>query len=155
MYKIDDYCYISTKTILGKYAHIASHCTIAGGKGYTFRLGDYSSLASGVKIYCACEDYTNSIIGKLPSALNVNKKMLSGNVVFENYTGIGANSVVLPNNIIPEGTVIGALSFVPFNFQFESWSVYVGTPIKKINVRNKELIYQQIKSCEIMNDTSI
>jgi hypothetical protein len=30
----------------------------------------------------------------------------------------------MPGNHIPEGTVIGALSFVPAGFSFEPWAVY-------------------------------
>lgn len=51
----------------------------------------------------------------------------------------------MPGNIIPEGTVIGALSFVPYKFKLEPWSVYVGTPVRLVRKRNKEKILDQIK----------
>ena len=58
-------------------------------------------------------------------------------------TAIGANSVVLPGNDIPEGTVIGAMSLVPAGFRFEPWSVYAGVPIRRLRGRNREAVSQQ------------
>ena len=46
----------------------------------------------------------------------------------------------MPNNRIPEGVAIGALSYVPQNFNFKSWSVYAGTPIRLIKKREKKKI---------------
>ena len=51
----------------------------------------------------------------------------------------------MPQNKIPEGTVVGALSFVPPAYVFEPWSVYAGTPIRLIGKRNREKILQQIE----------
>ena len=59
-------------------------------------------------------------------------------MTLEKYTGIGTNSVIMPNNHIPEGVTIGALSFVPSNYKFEPWTVYAGRPIRPIKKRNKE-----------------
>jgi acetyltransferase-like isoleucine patch superfamily enzyme len=43
----------------------------------------------------------------------------------------------MPSNRIPEGTVIGALSFVPKAFEFRTWSVYAGIPIRFVRPRNQ------------------
>jgi acetyltransferase-like isoleucine patch superfamily enzyme len=61
----------------------------------------------------------------------------------ENFTAVGSNSVVMPNNTIPEGTVIGALSFVPTGFDFKPWSVYAGVPIRFTSNRNKSNVMRQ------------
>ena len=47
----------------------------------------------------------------------------------------------MPNNNIPEGVAIGALSYVPQNFKFNNWSVYAGTPIRFIKKREKKKIF--------------
>jgi acetyltransferase-like isoleucine patch superfamily enzyme len=113
---------------------------VAGGKDRLFRLGDYSGIASGVRIFCSSNDYVNELVTiGLESGV-------AGDVIFEQYTGIGANSVVLPSNVIPEGTVIGALSFVPANFKFEPWSVYFGNPLRYIMPRNREAVMRQVES---------
>jgi len=68
-----------------------------------------------------------------------------GNVTMENYTGVGANSVVLPDNHLPEGVAIGALSLVPSRFAFEAWTLYAGVPIRKIRMRDRKKILQQVE----------
>ena len=60
----------------------------------------------------------------------------------DNCTAVGSNSVVMPNNHIPEGTVIGAMSFVPAAFPFEPWSVYAGSPVRLVGRRNREVMTQ-------------
>jgi acetyltransferase-like isoleucine patch superfamily enzyme len=56
---------------------------------------------------------------------------------------VGTNSVLLPGNTVPEGSVIGALSLVPAHFRFEAWTVYAGIPIRRIASRNREAVSQQ------------
>ena len=124
---------------IGVGCHVASSVTVAGGKDRLFKLGDYSGVASGVRIYCSSNDYVNELVTIGGTSA------LEGDVVFENYTGIGANAVVLPNNVVPEGTVIGALSFVPANFKFEPWSVYFGNPLRYIMPRNREAVLEQVR----------
>jgi acetyltransferase-like isoleucine patch superfamily enzyme len=72
-------------------------------------------------------------------------KEIEGNVELGRYTGVGTNSVIMPDNHIPEGVVIGALSFVPSQFKFEPWSVYAGRPIRLIKRRNKENILKTLQ----------
>lgn len=142
---IDDFSYFSTKIRIGKHCHIASGCTIAGGIDFEFKLGDYCSISSGVKIWCRSNDYVNDLVVLNPEGKNISDKQIAGNVSIGKMSGVGANSVIMPNNTIPEGTVIGALSFVPSNFKFKKWSVYAGVPIKFIRKRNKKRVLEQIK----------
>lgn len=127
-------------------SHIASGCSIAGGVVRQFCLGDYSSLSSGVKIWCTSDDFVNDIVAIMPDEIGpIKKKLISGDVILENYTAIGSNSVVMPKNHIPEGTVVGALSLVPPGFDFKMWSVYAGIPIRYIRKRNKDAVLAQAK----------
>ena len=140
--RIADFCRISCKADIGDYVEIAPYVSIAGGGDkYSFTMKGFSSLASGVKIWLSSNDYVNELITH--SVPNV--KEIMGNVVLEKYTGIGCNSVVMPNNHILEGVAIGALSFVPENYKFEEWTVYAGTPIKPIKKRNKESVLRVVK----------
>ncbi|MCG6533769.1 MAG: acyltransferase [Syntrophales bacterium LBB04] len=143
---IDDFCYFSTKVRIGISSHIASGCSIAGGSKFTFEMGDFSSLSSGVKIFCASNDFVNDLVVITPSGLDLKEiHPIEGDVLLGHYTGIGANSVVMPKNLVPEGTVIGALSFVPPSFPFEPWSVYAGSPIRFIGKRNRDNVMRQIE----------
>jgi acetyltransferase-like isoleucine patch superfamily enzyme len=142
---VDDYCYFSTKVRVGVRSHIAASCTIAGGPSYTFSLGDFSSLASGVRVYCSSNDYVNGLVMIAPDGLDEPLEEIAGDVTIGNYTGIGANTVIMPGNAIPEGTVIGAMSFVPSTFWFEPWAVYVGSPIRLVKNRNKAKVLAEVE----------
>jgi acetyltransferase-like isoleucine patch superfamily enzyme len=146
---IDDFCYFSTKIEIGKFSHIASGCSIAGGKDRKFVLGDYCSLSSGVKIWCTSDDYVEDIVTLIPEEFGeIKNNLITGDVSIGNMCAVGSNSVIMPQNKILEGTVIGALSFVPPDFKFEPWAVYAGIPVKKIKYRNKENVMKQLNELE-------
>lgn len=146
---VDDYCYFSTKVRVGVRSHIAASCTVGGGPKHLFSLGDFSSLSSGVRIYCTSNDYVNGLVMIAPDGLNPSLAEIAGDVTIGNYTGVGANAVIMPDNAIPEGVTIGALSFVPSGFKFEPWSVYAGAPIKKVKGRNKAAVMAEVERVRI------
>lgn len=147
---VDDFCYFSTRVRIGRCSHIASGCSVAGGVARLFELGDFSSLSSGVKVWCTSDDFVNDLVTIIPPGMpEVKEHLLSGDVIIERYTAVGSNSVIMPANRIPEGTVIGALSFVPAEFAFEPWSVYAGVPIRLVRARNKPAVLAQAKRLEM------
>lgn len=140
--RISDFCRISSACEIGSNCEIAPGTYIAGGEGvHKFKMGSYSSLASGVRVWLSTNDYCNELVTHSVPGV----KEIKGEVTLGKYTGVGTNSVIMPNNNIPEGVVIGALSFVPSNFEFEPWTVYAGRPIRKIKPRNKENIMKTLK----------
>ena len=141
---IDDFSYFSTKVKIGNHCHIASGCSIAGGDEFQFSLGNYSSISSGVKVWCTSNDFVNDLVVLNPEKKNIGDLRISGNVTIGNMCAVGSNSIIMPNNNIPDGTVIGALSFVPAKFIFKKWSVYAGIPIKFIKKRNKKNVLKQV-----------
>lgn len=144
---IDDYCYFSTKVEIGDFFHVAPSVTIAGGPSVSFRAGSFGSLSSGVRVFCASDDFINDIGNVLPIwCEGVKDHIIKGDVFLEDAVTIGSNSVVMPNNYFPEGVCIGALSFVPYGFKFEPWSVYAGWPkLRLIKKRNKDNVLRQIE----------
>jgi acetyltransferase-like isoleucine patch superfamily enzyme len=147
---VDDYCYFSTKVRIGRCTHIASGCSIAGGISMQFEIGDFCSLSSGVKVWCTSDDFVNDLVTLVPPDMDdVKTNLIRGDVTFGNCTAAGANSVVMPGNSVPDGTVIGALSFVPAGFEFRPWSVYAGTPIRFIRLRNRESVMDQVRRLEV------
>jgi acetyltransferase-like isoleucine patch superfamily enzyme len=141
---VDDFSYFSTRVRIGICSHIASGCSIAGGRDYEFVLGDFCSLSSGVKVWCTSDDFANDLVAIVPEGAGpIKSHLISGDVTFDNCTAAGANAVVMPGNHIPEGTVIGALSFVPSGFPFEPWAVYAGAPIRRVGNRNREAVRAQ------------
>jgi acetyltransferase-like isoleucine patch superfamily enzyme len=143
---VDDYCYFSTRVKIGFCSHIGNNCSIGGGPERLFSLGDFSSLSAGVKVWCTSNDFINDLVAIIPSSVGkVGDKLITGDVIFGNYTGAGANSVIMPDNVVPEGTTIGALSYVPTRFPFEPWSVYAGAPIRRVASRNRERVLAQVE----------
>jgi galactoside O-acetyltransferase len=120
---------------IGNYVHIASNCYLAGSNG--IELMDFSGLAPGALIFSGTDDYT----GKKLTNPTIDKKYIggkSGKVILSKHVIIGANSVILPNVTIKEGSSVGALSLVTKSL--ESWYVYFGAPVKKLKKRSKNLL---------------
>jgi acetyltransferase-like isoleucine patch superfamily enzyme len=140
---IDDFCYFSTQIEIGRFCHIANGVSIAGGKDRKFTLGDFSSLSAGVKIWCASDDFSRDMAALAPESISIPKHTIVGDVSIGELTVVGANSVVMPENDIPIGVAIGALSLVPPRFDFEEWSVYAGIPIRRVGPRNRDEILRQ------------
>jgi acetyltransferase-like isoleucine patch superfamily enzyme len=146
---VDDFCYFSTQVRVGRYSHIANGCSVGGGPSHLFSLGDFSSLSAGVRIWCASDDFVRSLIFVAPPGFeDVKEFLIEGDVTIGPYTGIGANSVVMPGNVIPEGTTVGALSLVPPHFAFEPWAVYAGVPIRRVATRDREAVLRQARRLE-------
>lgn len=127
------------------FVHIAANCVLAGGSNNKIVLRDFAGISACCAVYSGTEMFDKDITTIIPLELLQNRNTFHGDVVFEKHTCLGANSVMMSGNTIPEGTVIGANSFVPINFNFEPWSVYVGNPIKKIKERQKDIILEKEK----------
>ena len=129
---------------------------MAGGGDRQFVLGDFCSLSSGVKIWCTSDDFANDLVTIVPSdAGPIKQHVISGDVTFANCTAAGSNAVVMPDNHVPEGTVIGALSFVPARFPFEPWTVYAGIPIRKVGVRDRDAVQAQAEALRVRLDAMV
>lgn len=143
---IDDYSYFSTRVRVGTGSHIAAGCTIAGGRAHLFSLGDFSSLSAGVRVWCSSNDYARDLICITPEGLSdadLGVEPLEGDVLLADYTGVGANAVIMPGNTVPEGVAIGALSFVPARYAFEPWTLYAGIPVRPLASRDRPRILHQ------------
>ena len=141
---VDDFCYFSTRVRIGVGSHIASGCSVAGGGARLFTLGDFCSLSSGVKIWCTSDDFTNDLVAIIPEGAGpIKTHLIEGDVTLENYTAVGSNSVIMPGNHVPEGTIIGALSYVPARFTLEPWAVYAGIPVRRLGDRNRDEVLRQ------------
>jgi acetyltransferase-like isoleucine patch superfamily enzyme len=146
---VDDFCYFSTRVSIGRYCHIASGCSVAGGVDRLFTLGDFSSLSSGVKVWCTSDDFVHDVVTIVPPEFGpIKNNLMSADVTFAPMTAAGSNAVIMPGNDVPEGSVIGALSFVPAHFQFEPWTVYAGVPIRRVSRRDRDAVLRQVEAFE-------
>jgi acetyltransferase-like isoleucine patch superfamily enzyme len=141
---VDDFCYISARVKIGRFSHVASGCTIAGGKTHRFTLGDYCSLSAGVRIWCGSDDFTRDLVAIMPEGFPpIKENLILGDVTFESLTAVGSNSVVMPGVFVPQGTVIGAMSFVPPHVRLEPWMVYAGVPARPVKPRDRSSVMRQ------------
>lgn len=133
--RIDDFCILSGKIIIGNYVHIAAYVALYGK--YGIEIKDFCGCSARTTIYSASDDFSGEymISPMVPEELT---NVSGGKVTLGKFVQLGANTVVLPNLTIEEGTAVGAMSLV--NKSLEEWSIYVGIPCKRIKDRKRNLI---------------
>lgn len=148
--RIDDFCVISGKVVVGKYCHITPMCLVAGGApGVCF--SDFCTLAYGVKVFAQSDDYsglslTNSLIPKKY------KNEIFEAVRFGKHVIVGAGSIILPGSDVAEGCSIGAMTLV--NKSTQPWGIYVGIPARRVNERKQDMLELEAQLLlEIHNDS--
>ena len=134
--RIDDFCILSGKIKLGSYIHIAAYSALFGGEEGII-MEDFTTLSSKVCVYAISDDYSGQSLTN-PMTPNYYKNLNTGKVVLRKHVIIGSSSVILPGVEIKEGTAVGALSLV--NKSLDEWSIYVGSPARKINERSKKIL---------------
>ena len=134
--RIDDFCILSGKIIIGNYVHVAAFCGIFGGD-MEVEVCDFAGISSRCSIYSQTDDYSGGFLTN-PIIPEKYKNTIKGKVVIGRHSIIGTASSVLPGVIVKEGTSIGAMSLV--NKDTEEWSVYAGIPARKIKERQRTIL---------------
>lgn len=134
--RIDDFCVVSGTVTLGNYCHVTPMCLVAGGEPGIV-LGDFATLAYGVRIFAQSDDYSGETMvnSLVPRSF---KNELFAPVSVGRQVIIGAGTVVFPGVDIAEGCAIGAMSLV--NKSTLPWGIYVGSPARRIKERKKALL---------------
>ena len=57
--RVDDFCILSGRIVIGKNIHITPYCNLAGGEKGIF-IDDFSTLAYGVNVFTQSDDYQGS-----------------------------------------------------------------------------------------------
>jgi acetyltransferase-like isoleucine patch superfamily enzyme len=134
--RVDDFCIISGKIKIGKNVHITPMCLVAGGEmGIVFE--DFTTIAYGVQIFTQSDDYSgrSMVNSTIPSRY---KKEYKKEVVLKRHSIVGGGSIIMPGVVLAEGTAVGAMSLVLKSTK--SWSIYAGSPVKKIKTRKKDIL---------------
>lgn len=133
--RIDDFTILSGKgnITLKNYIHIGPYCFLSSYSNII--MNDYTGLSSGVKLFGSSDDYSGKFMTNptIPSDYLGTKY---GDIILNNHSIIGSNSIVLPDINLGEGTAIGTSSLV--NKDTLDWHIYGGTPIKIIKERSKD-----------------
>ena len=137
--RVDDYCRLSGKIIIGSFVHVSAFAALYGNVA-GICLEDYTSVSVRATVLASSEDFSGEcmINSTVPDEF---KKIILGEVKVGKHGVIGASCVVLPGVEVKEGTCIGAMSLV--NKSTEAWSIYVGSPAKKLKNRSKRLLEKE------------
>lgn len=134
--RIDDFCVVSGKVVIGKNVHFAVFNNVAGGEmGVNFH--DFSGLAYGCHVFTQSDDYSGRTLTN-PTVPGKFKSETKLPIVIGRHSIIGACSLIFPGVTLGEGCAIGANSMV--NKSTEPWSVYFGNPAKRIRSRHQDLL---------------
>jgi acetyltransferase-like isoleucine patch superfamily enzyme len=111
---------------------------LSGGKEHTITLGSWCFVGYGSKLFCASEDYSGDY-GPVNDYWGQNK-IFRGDIVFNDFSGVASDVIVMPDVKIPEGCLIGAKSFVYTKNNLSPWSIWLGNPLKKHKERNRNTV---------------
>lgn len=137
---IDTGFYCTTALQMGDYIHIGPYVTVIGGAHGLLKLKNFTTITAGCRIICVSDSFDGSgLVGTMVPKKYLNK-LIAKPIVFEDFSVLGTNSVIMPGVTLGEGSVIGACSFV--NKDTEPWTVYVGTPARPIKKRPKNKILE-------------
>ena len=146
--RIDDFCILVGDITLGSYIHISPFASIHGTGGGSVTMYDFSSLGSYATIYAGSDDFNGGTLTN-PTVPKEYCKIISGDVVLGKHCMIGVKSVLLPKAYMNEGSVLGAMSLL--NKKTKPWSVYFGSPARRINDRDKGVLeYEEKFKSEIV-----
>lgn len=133
--RIDDFCILIGDIEIGSFVHIAQYCLLSGK--YGIKIGNFVGLSARVSLFTNNEDYSDGkgiSTAAVPEDFQWTEK---GNIILDDHTLIGAHSILLPNTHLKRGSIVGGLSLV--QEKCEEWSLYAGTPAKKIkDIPNEE-----------------
>lgn len=137
---IDSGFYCTTKLKIGDYVHISPHVAVIGGKHTALFVGDFCFISVGTKMVCGSEQfYGEGLIGPLIPDAYKDVQFLEP-ITLERFSGVCANSVVLPGVTMAEGSVLGANSLLKHST--EPWTIYAGSPARPIKQRKAEKMYE-------------
>jgi len=133
--RIDDFCILSGNITIGSHVHIAAYCVLYGA--YGIEIQDNCGLSARCTLYSQTDDFSGEFLVGVQFK-EQQRNVLGGKITIEQFCQIGANCVILPDITIHEGVAVGALSLV--RTSLDSWTIYAGVPVKKINWRSKNML---------------
>lgn len=132
--------YCTTKLQIGDYVHISPHVAVIGGGKTGLTVGDFCFISVGAKIICGSERFHGAgLIGPLIPDEFKDEQILKP-IVMHAFSGVCANSVVMPGVVMAEGSILGANSFL--NASTEPWTIYAGSPARPIKSRRGNIMKQ-------------
>jgi len=144
MVEIDDYSIIDDFTLIeggngvkiGKFVHISCFSSIIGGG--KLEMDDFSGISAGCRIITGSDDFSGKSLTNPCIPLKFRTIYRDGVVKICKHGLLGTNTVVHPNVTIGEGAVTGSNTLV--SKDLEPWTIYVGSPARKLKDRSKDML---------------
>lgn len=134
--RIDDFCVVSGKLTIGRNVYIGPFGLIAGGAPGLI-LEDFTTLAYRVQVFTQSDDYTGETMTNSTVPKDY-KREICASVRLGRHSIVGAGTTIMPGADLAEGTSVGAAALVLK--PTEPWSIYVGTPARKLRDRKRDLL---------------
>lgn len=134
--RIDDFCVFTGNIRIGNFIHIGTSCLFIGAK--SIELCDFCNVSHKVSVFSISDDLGGECLAgaMIPDKF---RNVIEKEIIFKKHSACGANSVILPKSGgLEEGTILGAMSLL--THKTEPWSIYAGSPAKKIKNRSKKII---------------
>lgn len=135
--------YCTTALTVGDYVHISPHVAVIGGAKTGLVIGDFCFVSVGARMICASEKFHGAgLIGPVVPDL-YRDELIQAPIVMQAFSGVCANSVVMPGVTMGQGSILGANSFLKTST--EPWTIYAGNPARPIKTRRSDVMKQQAK----------
>ena len=132
--RIDDFCILSGNIKIGNNVHISAYTALYGK--YGIEIGNYCGCSPRCTLLSGSDDFSGEyMIGPLVDDKFTN--VFGSKIIMNDYSQLGANSIVMPGIIINEGAVCGSFSFI--NKNLDEWTINAGIPIKFLKERKKNI----------------
>jgi len=134
---IDSGFYCTVSLVIRNYVHISPYVTVIGGREGSLYVGSFCTISAGARIICRGDSFSgNGLVG--PLIPDEYKNTVIGATIFmDDFSALGTNAILMPNVNLARGVVVGANSLV-LNSIDEPWTVWAGSPARKIKDRRKE-----------------
>lgn len=137
--RIDDFTVLSGAITILRNVHVSVFCNVsAGSTGVTF--DDFSGLAAGCHVFAESDDYTGQSLTN-PTVPEAYRLVTRKPVHIGRHCIVGSGSRVFPGVTLGEGCSVGAMSKVTRST--EPWSIYAGTPARRIRERERTLLQRE------------
>jgi dTDP-4-amino-4,6-dideoxy-D-glucose acyltransferase len=144
---IDDFTYVSSGLVVGKYTHIGAGGVLIGGDA-TIHIGDFVNIAPGCRLVAASHDFTGGDLVGPTIPPEFAGKSIVADIHVGDHALLGTGTVVLPGTTIPEGVATGALTLLAPNITLEPWTLYVGIPGRPVRKRESKSILAAARRLE-------
>ncbi|MCK8326056.1 acyltransferase, partial [Erwinia amylovora] len=95
-------------------------------------MDDFTCISHGVRIYTTTDEYSGEFMTN-PTVPAYLTRVTCETITLSRHVIVGSQSTILPGVHLAEGTAVGANSLV--SHHTPPWSIYGGSPAKKINDR--------------------